>query len=212
MRLTTSICLLALCLAAPLLGCERGGPSGALPPADRWEPPEPAPSRVGAAARRGARGGDPHAGLDMGGAGDPHAGLDMEMAGLEPPDPDRPIDQSKFLRGRIRAAGDAAGAPGLVKGAIVFLSAWPIDPATGESLGAPVAVDKLELGELPMEFQLDERHMMVKGTRFEGTVLLRAHVDGDGEARTREPGDVEGTVKATIPSTGIDLVLDTVLR
>src|SRR5690606_11471667 len=156
--------------------------------------------------------GDPHAGLDMGGAGDPHAGLDMEMAGLEPPDPDRPIDQSKFLRGRIRAAGDAAGAPGLVKGAIVFLSAWPIDPATGESLGAPVAVDKLELGELPMEFQLDERHMMVKGTRFEGTVLLRAHVDGDGEARTREPGDVEGTVKATIPSTGIDLVLDTVLR
>jgi hypothetical protein len=170
---------------------------------------------------------DPHAGMSMGGQGDPHAGLsgdqdphanldmgggggDPDMAGLQPPDPDRKIDANKFLRGTIRAGKDLTAA--IKPGAVLFLSAWPVDPTTGELLGAPVAVAKLEVDKLPMKFELSERDVMVDGTRFEGDVLISARVDGDGEARTKEPGDVEGRSRARIPARGIDLVLDTALR
>jgi hypothetical protein len=180
--------------------------------------------------------GDPHAGLDLGGAGDPHAGIDMsephssptgdqdphanldmgsgesdpQMAAMDPPDPDRPIDANKFLRGKIRA--DAQVADAIKSGAVLFLSAWPVDPSTGEVLGAPVAVAKLTVDKLPAEFELSEHDAMAAGTRFDGDVVITARVDGDGEARTKEPGDVEGRVQARIPAKGLDLVLDTALR
>jgi hypothetical protein len=158
---------------------------------------------------------DPHAGMDMGGGSggahgsDPH-GTDPQMANMEPPDPDRPIDPKKFLRGKIRASGSASGA--VKSGAVLFLSVWPVDKASGEVIGSPLAAAKLEVGTLPMAFDLSERDMMSKGTRFEGDVLLIARVDGDGEARTKEPGDVEGRINARIPAAKLDLVLDTVLR
>ncbi len=165
----------------------------------------------------GQGGADPHAGLDMGGQGgaDPHAGLDMgeddpAMAALQPPDPDRKIDDSKFLRGTIRA--DAKLAAGIKSGAVLFLSAVPIDPTSGEVLGAPVAVARLDVDKLPMPFELTERDAMAAGTRFEGDVMISAWVDGDGEARTKEPGDVEGRVRARIPARSVELVLDTALR
>lgn len=164
---------------------------------------------------------DPHAGLDMGGAGDPHAGLDMggagdgaeedpKMAAIDPPDPDRPIDKSRFLRGTIRA--DAKVASAIKRGAVLFLSAWPIDPTSGEMTGTPVAVARLEVDQLPVRFELSERDAMAAGTRFEGHVLIVARVDGDAEARTKEPGDVEGQLRARIPAKGLELVLDTALR
>lgn len=230
------VLILALLATLPLASaCDDGGMR--VPPAAQWKPPEVEPSVVGTeasgaaardphagASRRASRAphdgdgphrtpgedeDDPHAGLDI---DDPHAGLDMEeddLGGLEPPDPDRPIDATKFLRGRIRA-GAKAGAIG--PGAVVFLSAWPIDTATGEVLGSPLAVEKLTADKLPVEFRLDERNMMVKGTQFAGDVLVTARVDQDGEARTKQPGDVEGRVRARIPAEELDLVLDTVLR
>jgi hypothetical protein len=53
---------------------------------------------------------------------------------------------------------------------------------------------------------------MAAGTRFDGDVVITARVDGDGEARTKEPGDVEGRVQARVPAKDLDLVLDTALR
>jgi hypothetical protein len=164
----------------------------------------------------GGQGADPHAGLDMGGQGaDPHAGLDMgeedpAMAALQPPDPDRKIDETKFLRGTIRADAKLAG--GIKSGAVMFLSAVPIEPSTGEVLGAPVAVARLDVDKLPMPFELTERNAMAAGTRFEGDVMITAWIDGDREARTKEPGDVEGRLRARIPSGKLELVLDTALR
>lgn len=225
--------LLVFLLSWWLISCDDG--TKRVPPAAQWKAPEVVPSEVGSSSTSGTRdphGGsprrpsrsphdgdgphrvdgetdDPHAGLDM---DDPHAGLDMgedDLGGLEPPDPDRPIDPTKFLRGRIRAGDEAAT---VAPGAIVFLSAWPIDKGTGEVLGSPLAVAKLTADKLPMEFRLDERNMMVKGTRFEGDVMIVARVDNDGEARTKEPGDLEGRVRARVPADKIDLVLDTRLR
>src|SRR5688572_996878 len=52
----------------------------------------------------GMGGGDPHAGMDMGG-GDPHAGMDMgggdidvTQLGIKPPDPARQIDPSRRVK------------------------------------------------------------------------------------------------------------------
>ncbi|HYU14642.1 MAG TPA: hypothetical protein VEL05_01160 [Candidatus Acidoferrum sp.] len=215
---------------------------GLPPASDWKPPATQASEIEGAGRPRGHEAGeeptdDPHAGLDMGGEADPrasrdgdqdpHADLDMgemgdgageeggdgadpDMAGLKAPDPDRPIDPSKFLRGTIRVGKDVSAA--ISPGSVLFLSARPIDPATGQTLGAPLAVAKLTVDKLPAPFELTERDMMVRGTRFEGDVLVSARVDRDGEARTKEPGDVEGSVRARIPAQALDLVLDTALR
>ena len=156
-------------------------------------------------------GADPHAGLDMGGA-DPHAGLDMggaDLGGLQPPDPDRKMDPSQFLKGRLIVS--KAVADQVTPGSVVFLSVRPIHKATGESLGSPLAVELLELGSLPLRFHLSAEPSLVAGTAFEGDVMIYARVDGDGEASTTLPGDIEGSVMAHIPAEGLTIVLDTVV-
>ncbi|HKE16457.1 MAG TPA: hypothetical protein VKB80_16405 [Kofleriaceae bacterium] len=200
------------------VGRSRGGSHGAGEGDDQG---------AGAGAAPDDEGGvDPHAGMQQDGGVDPHAGLDMsggeaegeaaggeedpKMASIESPDPDRPIDANKYLRGTIRA--DAKVAAGIRPGAVLFLSAWPIDPASGEVTGSPVAVARLDVSRLPMPFELSERDAMAAGTRFEGDVLISARIDGDAEARTKEPGDVEGQLRAHVPAKGLDLVLDSLLR
>ena len=234
-RMTAAALALALSL-----GCKKSesAPSG-LPAADDWTAPSPMGSAVagghggadphagmdmgGADPHAGMDmgGADPHAGMDMGGAdphagmdmggADPHAGMDMgdpQMAAIQPPDPDRPIDESKFLEGKITAGPKIAVKPG----SILFLSVRPIDPTTGEIIGGPIAVQRIDVAELPVSFRLTGRDAMSAGTRFEGDVLIQARIDGDGEARTREPGDIAGEARAKIPAKSIALVLDDVLR
>jgi hypothetical protein len=220
--------VLSLAALAAVAGCkQRSERAGGLPPAEDWQAPPPLGG--GGAAGRAAdphagldMAGDPHAGLDMAGdphaglamGGDPHAGLDLAddpaMAGLRPPDPDRPIDPSKFLRGRITATPTTA--PAIEKGAILFLSVKPIDPTSGDVIGGTLAVDRIDIGALPVEFALTEANSMVDNTLFAGDVIVTARIDRDGEARTREPGDVEGRVRARIPAGGLELVLDTIVR
>jgi hypothetical protein len=53
---------------------------------------------------------------------------------------------------------------------------------------------------------------MRAGTEFSGDVLVIAWIDRDGDAISKQPGDVEGRVKAKIPSQGLVLQLDTILR
>lgn len=160
----------------------------------------------------GMGGADPHAGMDMGGGADPHGGMDVDpaMAAIQPPDPSRPIDKSRFLGGQIVSTEKTAS---LIKpGAIMFLSVRPVNPATGEIIGTPVAVDRIDISELPASFRLTEANAMAAGTTFQGAVLIQARVDGDGEARTKSPGDVTGEVRATIPADDLELRLDTVLQ
>lgn len=155
-------------------------------------------------------GGDPHAGLDMG--SDPHAGIDMGGMGGDPHAgmPAQPVDPSKFLRGTITAT-DATAAQ-IKPGDIIFLSAKPVNPATGAVLGNTIAAERIDVKALPIEWELTGANVMMPGTVFEGDVLILARVDRDGEARTRESGDIEGTVIATIPAENLALSLDTVVK
>ncbi len=153
--------------------------------------------------------GDPHAGLDMGVANDPHAGLDMgEEEGFVAPDPNRVVDRKMFVSGNISVNAQTES---LVQpGAIVFVSVRPANQ-NGAEAGQTLAVERYEVKSLPLEFHLSGMQSMLAGTKFSGDVEIYARVDGDGEASTALAGDVEGRVKATIPASGLSLVLDSVL-
>ncbi|MBL4637652.1 MAG: hypothetical protein JKY56_27605 [Kofleriaceae bacterium] len=160
-------------------------------------------------------GSDPHAGLGLGlgGDSDPHAGLDLGMGsvaglGLKAPDPDRQVDDSQFLSGSLSIAAELKNA---VSDGVLFLSVRPVNKLTGESLGSPLAVEILDLSSFPIEFRLSGAQTMVAGTEFVGDVLIYARIDQDREASTSTPGDVEGSVRATIPASGLRLVLDTLV-
>ena len=173
----------------------------------------------------GGGGADPHAGvpgapplgadlvpdnhgLGHGGGAMGDGQLTVDQLGLPPPDRARPVDSTKFLAGTVTApAGNQAKIP---PGAAIFLSVRPAD-ASGAPAGMPLAVDKLVAGGTwPLAFRITEAEAMVGGTAFSGAVVITARFDQDGEARSKQPGDISGVTRATIPADGLVITLDTV--
>lgn len=208
-----------LAVVATAAACDRGEPQPGLPPASEWKPPAAKPSKVEGGGRgkaRSPRGSASHRLEDGPGAAaeegeeqaadeDPHGpdpdhGEDGEAEGEEEEQDLGP--RETVAKGRIRAAGEASAA--VAPGAVIYVSAVPVD-GSGQPTGSAIAVDRFEVKQLPMEFELE-------GAAFTGEVVITAWTDQDGEARTREPGDAEGRVRARLPATGIDLVLDKVLK
>ena len=155
---------------------------------------------------------NPHAGVDMTGGTNPHAGagggVDVSKMGLPPPDPNRAQDPTHHIRGTIRL-GNAAKGRAQVGGA-VFVIAKRAD-ASGNPSGPPLAVQKLSWKGDSMPFELSEADAMVGGTELTGDVVLLVRYDQDGDALSKQPGDVTGQLKLKIPSDHADVVLDTVL-
>ena len=212
-----------------------------LPPATEWQTaPGTAPSGGSAVPHitppRGmgrdpanphaglAMGGDPsnpHAGLDMGGdSSNPHAGLDMSQnphggggtdvtkLGLAAPDPDRPIDPNHRVTGVISV--DAKAKDRVKPGTSVFLIVKRAGP-DGTPSGPALAVDKLSWASGGVAFELTDAQAMVAGTELSGDVIVMARYDQDSDALSKEPGDVTGQVRVTIPADHVKLALDTVL-
>ncbi|HVV82503.1 MAG TPA: hypothetical protein VHE35_05460, partial [Kofleriaceae bacterium] len=164
-------------------------------------------------------GGNPHAGVpgappldDTGGGGAMGGGgggaVPVEQMGLPAPDRDRPIDASKFLAGTIVLP--AANQGKVPSGGAIFLAVRPAD-ASGNAAGMPMAVDRLVAsGTWPLSFRITEAQAMVGGIPFAGPVVITARYDQDGEARSHQPGDISGTVQATIPADNLVINLDTV--
>jgi cytochrome c-type biogenesis protein CcmH len=96
-------------------------------------------------------------------------------------------------------------------GDTLFIVARAVD-ASGTVQRMPVAVDRLQVSSWPLAFKLSSANVMVAGTPFAGQMQLTARVDKDGEAMTRAAGDVEGTVKVTVPQKGITITLDTPVK
>jgi hypothetical protein len=169
--------------------------------------------------------GDPHAGMDMGNPhagmdmGNPHAGMDMGSGdggvdvmqlGLPPPDPDRAIDPGKFLRGTLKPT--PATRDRIPPGAVIFLSVKRADAATGQPTGAPLAVKRLQLSSWPLWFELTDADAMIGGTALDGDVVISAWSDQDHDAIGKQPGDVQGQVRAKIPARDLVLLLDKVVE
>jgi len=227
------VILIASLLSAGLLaGCgrdEKKSPGG-LPPAQEWKadpagamgaqgslpPPAPPPGMASAQGNpHGAMGGDPHAGLGID-PSDPHAGLDMSggggvdvsQLGLPPPDPNRPIDPSRYVRGVIKIA-DAAKARAKA-GTPIFLVVKRAD-ASGKPVGTPLAVEKLTWNNADLAFELTERQAMVAGTELTGDVVVSARYDQDGDAISKEPGDIVGEARVKLPADNVQVLLETIL-
>jgi hypothetical protein len=182
-------------------GCEKKK-EGGLPPATEWSA-DGEGSGTAPGAANPHTGADPHAGLDV----DPHAGVDVTGMQEMAPDPARPIDATKFLRGSIVPGKEQAGK--IPAGATIFLSVKRPDPSTGQPTGAPIAVERFD-ANFPIQFEVTEASQMIKGTSFEGDVVISVWWDQDGDAATKQPGDLLGSVKATIPAKDLVVTLDQV--
>jgi hypothetical protein len=91
------------------------------------------------------------------------------------------------------------------------VSVRPAD-AAGNPAGTPIAVDRLTAtGSWPLAFRITEAKAMVQGTAFGGPVVVSAWYDQDGEAMRKQPGDVSGQVRASIPADGLVVTLDTLV-
>lgn len=57
--------------------------------------------------------------------------------------------------------------------------------------GPPVAVLKIDSASLPAPFEVGPANVMLQGMSFTGPFDVYARIDADGNAMTREPGDLE---------------------
>ena len=159
-------------------------------------------------------GDNPHAGLGMATGDNPHAGIgggggvDVSKLGLAPPDPNRAIDPSRFVKGVITL--DAKLAPHVKAGGVIYVVVKRAD-ASGQPTGTALAVDKLTWQSDKLTFELGEQQAMVDGTQLTGDVIVQAHYAQDGDALSKAPGDVLGQTRVKIPADHVNVVLDKVL-
>lgn len=222
-----------LAAAAAVGGCDRRKSGAEMPPADNWQgsltPGQgaPAPSddpHAGVMDRR-AGAGDPHAGVDMSGAGgaggDPHAGMAMpggaggdphagvDMSGGDMHATDTPPDPASSVSGAVVVA--PAVKANVKPGGVLFMSVRPAGP-DGQPAGMPVAVEIYRPTAWPVDFTLSGGNQMVAGGgAVAGDVVVMARWDQDGDAGTKQPGDITGMTRARVPAQGLSITLDTVL-
>lgn len=93
-------------------------------------------------------------------------------------------------------------------GAILFLVA-----RKGQGGGPPLAVKRIESPRFPLDFTLGPGDRMIQQMPFEGPLQLSARLDTDGNAMTREPGDLQGSAPGAHQpgDSGIAIVIDQVL-
>ncbi|MGH8103458.1 MAG: c-type cytochrome biogenesis protein CcmI/CycH [bacterium] len=75
-----------------------------------------------------------------------------------------------------------------------------------------IAVAKLEVSAFPVNYSLSDSNLMMSGATLEGKFDISARHDQDGDAGTRQIGDLTGQSKKNPVepgATGADIVLDT---
>ncbi len=109
------------------------------------------------------------------------------------------------LRGTIRISDELAAR--VPDRAVLFLIA-----RTGAT-GPPTAVRRIATPRFPLEFALGPEDRMIAAMPFEGPFQLSARVDVDGDATTRNPGDLQGEAEGAFApgATDIEIVIDEVL-
>lgn len=150
----------------------------------------PSPEHPGSAAPAGEHPGSAAAGGE-------HPGS------AAPPQPAAPVVR---VRGILELADAMQGK--VAAGDPIFLM------ARSASTGGMIAVTRLTApAEFPLTFSLSTADVMIPGAVLEGQVRLSARVDKDGEAMSKEPGDVVGQLAepVSLPVEKVVLRLDTAL-
>jgi hypothetical protein len=204
-RVPTALAKLALALPLVVaIGCEKkpapaATSSGGMPPLDEKTAAVPLHDRP---THDPANQGDPHAGMNLPPG---HPALPPGTAQAEPTTPgDIEFDPKSVVSGVL--ALDPKVKSKVAEGDTIYLVARSADQP-----GPPLAVKKLTASKFPMAFVLDGRDAMMAGTKMSGKVTITARVDKDGDAMTKNPGDVTGTKTVSVPADKVILNLDTVL-
>jgi len=211
-----------------LAACKKDSKSEGLPPAQEWG------ANTGNLPPASASGANPHAGIAQG--ANPHAAVggadqgmppghppidnihpgatggspDVAAMGLPPPDPNRKINPNNRIKGVIKIhakAKDRAAAGGAV---FVVVKRAGADGAAQP--GPPLAVEKLTWNKDELPFELTEQQAMIAGTELTGDVVVQARYDQDGDAISKQPGDIAGSVRVKVPADKVTLTLDDVLQ
>ena len=59
---------------------------------------------------------------------------------------------------------------------------------------------------------MTEAQAMIAGTQLTGDVVVTARYDQDGDALSKQPGDISGSIRVKIPADNVTLTLDDVLQ
>ena len=95
--------------------------------------------------------------------------------------------------------------------AALFIIARP----AGSAAGPPLAVKKIDRPSFPLAYSLGQENVMMQGTPFAGKINITVRLDKDGNAVTREAGNLLGDYKknpVTVGSQNIDIILDQVAQ
>ncbi len=139
-----------------------------------------------------------------------------DLARIFPP---QQSQQKEFVRKAAPPAaspGSASAGPPLV--GVVSLAPGAQPPAGAVlfviarregSAGPPLAVVRAQDPTFPYAFELSQRSVMMPNTVFSGPMRLTARLDSDGNAITREAGDLEAALAgAVVPgASDVELVL-----
>jgi hypothetical protein len=217
--------LLFAVIAAVTTGCSRDKKNqDGLPPAQEWKQdgtgamvqmgkgtqPPPPPGMAPQGGNPHGMANDPHAGLGIDPT-DPHGGMggtDVAQMGLPAPDPNRPIDPTRYVKGVIKIHEKAKGRA--KTGIPLFIVVKRAD-AAGQPTGTALAVDKLTWAGADLTFELTEKQAMVGGTELTGDVIVTARYDQDGDALSKEAGDIVGQARVKLPADNVQIWLDTIL-
>lgn len=213
--------LSALVLSFGLVACDKKKDAAAvpaqtgMPPLDQPgnAPPVPAdhPTHppVSGADNNALPPGHPPLGT-MGGQGMAGGGQAMggSGGGFQGATPGGEFDAKTVLEGVIKVDGKVKDK--IQPGDTIFLVARKLEESGAP--GTPLAVKKLTAAKFPLPFELDSRDAMLVGTQLAGKVVVTARVDKDGDAMTKNPGDVTGQSKPVEPpQKGVVVSLDKVL-
>jgi cytochrome c-type biogenesis protein CcmH len=141
----------------------------------------------------------------------PQAGAPAAPGAAGPSSASAPVATSApVLRGKVELAAPLAGRA--QPGDTLFVVARALD-AQGRPAGPPVALLSARVGDLPLEFALDDSMAMVPSARLSSSerVTVVARVSRTGEATVR-PGDLQGASQPVAPDArGVRVLIDTVV-
>lgn len=114
-------------------------------------------------------------------------------------------NSGEAVRGVLSLAPELAGQ--VPDGAILFVI------ARMGAAGPPTAVLRIPDPEFPLAFAIGPEHRMIQQMPFTGPFTITARVDADGNAMSKNPGDLEGAAQGAYSpgDAGIELVIDEVL-
>ena len=130
---------------------------------------------------------DPNAALP---AGHPKIEDDGRIEGATPGNIN--FDPKTVLKGEIRLSSKLKNK--VNAGDVIYIIARSADQP-----GPPLAVRRLTSSTWPLAFSLDSRDAMMAGTQLAGKVTVSVRVDKDGDAMTKNPGDIVGSSAPLTP-------------